>query len=158
MDISIDLKADHGSNLPDDLPPNIAAAIDELPMASALLGLRVQSIDTDEGSIEVIFETGKHLRNKWGAIQGGMIAAMMDDVTALAAGLQLDWGQIVPTLEMKVNYIAPCRPGKIRGTASTVRRGKSVIFIEGALYNEDGALAATGSATFSVVTLKKKDK
>ena len=46
------------------------------------------------------------LANRYGAIHGGMTAAMMDDVISLAAGLTIEWGQITPTLEMKVSYIA----------------------------------------------------
>ena len=46
-----------------------------------------------------------------GGIQGGNVAAMLDDAMAFAIGLNLDWGQISPTLELKISMLAPARPG-----------------------------------------------
>ena len=47
--------------------------------------------------------------NKWGGIQGGNVA-MLDDAMAFAIGLT-DWGQISPTLELKVSMMARLGPG-----------------------------------------------
>jgi uncharacterized protein (TIGR00369 family) len=62
------------------------------------------------------------LANRFGALHGGMTAAMMDDVISLAAGLSVEWGQITPTLEMKVSYI---RQGKL-GAGSWLSQGQFV--------------------------------
>ena len=93
----------------------------------------------------------------WGGIQGGMVAAMLDDVMSLAVGLDLEWGQISPTLELKVSMLNAARPGRIIGTGRVIKRGKSVGFIEGELTDESGKLLATGSSTATFVTLKKKE-
>ncbi len=145
------------TSLPDDLPPNVAAQIKKMSPASALLGLEVVGCDAEKGIVDQAFTTTDQLCNKWGGLHGGMVAAMLDDVMALCAGLTVEWGQIVPTMEMKANYIGPGRPGRLTARAETVRRGKSVIFIECGLWNEDGSLVATATSTFTVVTLKKKD-
>jgi acyl-coenzyme A thioesterase PaaI-like protein len=39
-----------------------------------------------------------------------------------------------------------------------VRRGRSVGFVEGMLYDEAGQLLATGSSTANFVTLKKREE
>jgi acyl-coenzyme A thioesterase PaaI-like protein len=52
--------------------------------------------------------------------------------------------------------LSPARPGRIYSVGRVVRRGKSVGFIEGELYDEEGRLLATGSSTANFVTLKKK--
>lgn len=147
------------TTLPDtDLPPNVAAVFKGMPPSSAALGLEIVGLDADAGIIDVAYNTTDTLLNKWGAIHGGMVSAMMDDVMALAAGLKVEWGQIVPTLEMKVSYIAPARPGRLQARAAVIRRGKSVIFVEGDLWDGDGNLLATASSTYTLVTLKKKEK
>ncbi|MEC8177992.1 MAG: PaaI family thioesterase, partial [Pseudomonadota bacterium] len=74
---------------------------------------------------------------------------------AFAIGLNLDWGQISPTLEIKVSMLAPARPGRILAVGRVLRRGRSVGFVEGELYDAEGRLLAAGSSTANFVTLKK---
>ena len=149
-------KPAQSTTMPADPPPNIAATFDKNSPASDLLGQEILGCDVEQGIVDVAYNATDPLCNKWGGIHGGMVAAMLDDVMALAAGLKVDWGQIVPTLEMKVNYITPARPGRLTAQARVVRRGKSVIFLECELWNAEGKLAATGTSTYTVVTLKKK--
>lgn len=138
-------------------PPNIKAIFKRPSPASACLGLEVIDCDAEAGTVEVAFEAGDTLCNLWGGIHGGMVAAMMDDILAIAVGLGLDWGQISPTLEMKVSMLAVARPGRLTGRGRVLRRGKSVVFVEGELLDAEGTLLAKGSATCSVVTLKKRE-
>ncbi len=143
---------------PQDWPPNIQAAYKKPSSASTYLGLEILGVDMEEGRVELVFHAGENLCNKWGGIQGGMVAAMLDDAMAFAIGLKLDWGQISPTLELKVSMLAPCRPGDIYATGRVLRRGKSVGFVEGELRDVKGTLLATASSTANFVTLKKKEK
>ena len=137
-------------------PPNVQAAARKPSPASALLGLTVEAVSKRDGKVRLRFEAGAQLCNKWGAIQGGMVAAMLDDAMAFAVGLNLDWGQISPTLELKVSMLAPVRPGKIYAHGWVVRRGRTIGFVAGALTDGEGALLATGSSTASFVTLNRK--
>jgi acyl-coenzyme A thioesterase PaaI-like protein len=52
--------------------------------------------------------------------------------------------------------LSPARPGRLLSVGRVIRRGKSVGFIEGELYDAEGRLLATGSSTANFVTLKKK--
>ena len=124
--------------------------------ASRYLGLEILEAHKDSRTVKVAFNAGPDLCNMWGGIQGGMVAAMLDDVMSLAVGLDLEWGQISPTLELKVSMLNAARPGRIIGTGRVIKRGKSVGFIEGELADEEGKLLATGSSTATFVTLKKK--
>ncbi|MDE1173397.1 MAG: PaaI family thioesterase [Parvibaculaceae bacterium] len=139
-------------------PPNIQAVFKRMAPASRYLGLEIIAADKEARTVEVAFNASPDLCNMWGGIQGGMVAAMLDDVMALAVGLDLEWGQISPTLELKVSMLAPARPGRILGYGRVIRRGASVGFIEGELKDESGALLATASSTATFVTLKKKEK
>ncbi len=139
-----------------DYPPNIQAILKKPSPASAFLGLELLEIDPGAGIARMAFRATDALCNKWGGIQGGMVAAMLDDAMAIAIGMTLEWGQISPTLEMKTNFLAAAKPGRILAEGRVIRRGKSVAFVEAELSNEDGALVATGSSTFSFVTLKTR--
>ncbi|ABS62912.1 thioesterase superfamily protein [Parvibaculum lavamentivorans DS-1] len=137
-------------------PPNIQAVFKRMAPASRYLGLEILEADREKRRVKVAFNASAELCNMWGGIQGGMVAAMLDDVMSLAVGLDLEWGQISPTLELKVSMLNAARPGRIIGTGHVIKRGKSVGFIEGELVDEDGKLLATGSSTATFVTLKKK--
>ena len=68
----------------------------------------------------------------------------------------MEWGQITPTLEMKVSYIRQGKLGtRLLATARTVRRGSTVAFIEAELLDEAGALIATASSTIAITPLKR---
>ena len=101
------------------------------------------------------FNASEQLCNKWGGLHGGMVAAMMDDLMAYAVGLSLEWGEISPTLEVKTSFLAAGRPGRPVGEGWTVKRGKSVAFMEAELRTEDGDLVATGSSTARIVKIKR---
>lgn len=141
----------------DEWPPNIKAIFKRKSPASAYLGLEVIDCDVDAGTVELAFEATENLCNLWGGIHGGMVAAMMDDILAIAVGLKLEWGQISPTLEMKVSMLSVAKPGRLIGRGRVLRRGKSVVFVEGELLDADGTLLAKGSSTCTLVTLKKRD-
>ena len=140
----------------EDWPPNVKAADEKPSPSSAHLGLELLAVDRDRGVVEMAFQASEALCNKWGGIQGGNVAAMLDDAMAFAIGLNLDWGQISPTLELKVSMMAPARPGRLYAVGRVVRRGRSVGFVEGELYNDEGQLLAAGSSTANFVTLKKR--
>ena len=136
-------------------PPNVKSAHKKPSPTSAHLGLELLAVNQQAGIVEMAFDATEKLCNKWGGIQGGNVAAMLDDAMAFAIGLNLDWGQISPTLEIKVSMLAPARPGRILAVGRVLRRGRSVGFVEGELYDAEGRLLATGSSTANFVTLKK---
>jgi uncharacterized protein (TIGR00369 family) len=141
-----------------DYPPNIQAILKAPSPASEFLGLEVLEVDTETLRVRLAFNAGPRVCNKWGGIHGGMVAAMLDDLMAIAVGLSLEWGEISPTLEMKASFVAAGRPGRLVGEGWAVKRGKSVAFIEAELRNEAGELVATGSSTARIVQMKRDEK
>lgn len=141
---------------PQKYPPNIQAILKRPAPAAELMGQELLEVDVESGRVVVAYNAGQSLANRFGAIHGGMTAAMMDDVISLAAGLSIEWGQITPTLEMKVSYIKQGKPGtRLVAEARTMRRGKSVAFLEADLKDESGALIATASSTIAITPLKR---
>lgn len=141
---------------PEKYPPNIQAILKRAAPAAELMGQEILDVDMATGRVVVAYNANEKLANRYGAIHGGMTAAMMDDVISLAAGLSLEWGQISPTLEMKVSYIKQGKPGtRLIAEARTIRRGKTVVFLEADLKDADGALVATASSTIAITALKR---
>ena len=143
-------------NNPAAYPPNIQAILKRPAPAAVLLGQELLEVDVQKGWVLVAYTVSQALANRFGAMHGGMTAAMMDDVISLAAGLSIDWGQITPTLEMKVSYIRQGKLGaRLIAEAQTIRRGSSVSFLEAELRDAEGALVATASSTIAITGMKK---
>jgi len=141
---------------PDQYPPNIQAVLKRPAPAAVVMGQELLEVDAKAGRVRVAYDTTDQLANRYGAIHGGMTAAMLDDVISLAAGLTIEWGQITPTLEMKVSYIAQGKPGtRILAEARTIRRGGTVMFLEADLKDEGGKLIATASSTVMIAAMKR---
>lgn len=141
---------------PEQYPPNIQAILKRPAPGAVVLGQEILDANAEEGSVRVAYNTTETLANRYGAIHGGMTAAMLDDVISLAAGLTIEWGQITPTLEMKVSYIAQGKVGaRILAEARTIRRGGTVIFLEADLKDETGKLVATASSTVMIAQMKR---
>ena len=141
---------------PEKYPPNIQAILKRPAPGAVVLGQEILDVDVETGSVRVAYNTTETLANRYGAIHGGMTAAMLDDVISLASGLTIEWGQITPTLEMKVSYIAQGKIGtRIQAEARTIRRGGTVIFLEADLKDESGKLIATASSTVMIAQMKR---
>jgi uncharacterized protein (TIGR00369 family) len=126
------------------------------PPAASTLGFRLLDINPDEGTIRVQFDAKPEFLNPMGAIQGGFVAAMLDDTLGPALVATLPEGSFAPTIELKVNFIKPARVGILTGVGRVVARGGSIAFLAGELLNADGDLLATATATARIVEPKKR--
>ena len=128
-----------------DIPP---------PPAAKLLGWKVLEAEPGSGRIRVQFEATQDFTNPMGNVQGGFLAAMLDDTLGPALATTFEAQEFAPTLELKVNFVRPAKPGTIYGSGWVVHRGGSVAFLQGELHNAEGDLLATGSATARLVRLE----
>jgi uncharacterized protein (TIGR00369 family) len=117
----------------------------ETPPAAALLGWKALSLEP--GHVRVRYTARPEFGNPQGAIQGGFLAAMLDDAMGPALFTTLAADQFAPTIEMKVNFLRPARPGTLIAQGRVVHKTRSLAFLEGTLATEDGDLIATATAT-----------
>ena len=120
------------------------------PPSAVLLGWELVSIDPDAGTIEVAFAATAQFLNPAGVIQGGFVAAMLDDTMGPALVATLPEGEFAVTLELKVNFLRAAAPGRITGTGRVVRRGKDVAFLAGELADDSGQIVAVATATAQI--------
>jgi uncharacterized protein (TIGR00369 family) len=137
-------------------PPNIQAILKRAAPCAAWLGQELLEIDEAEGFAKIAYELGEPHFNRFGALHGGAIACVMDDVLSVAAGLLLKWGEIAPTLEMKVSYLGQGTKGKHFAEARVLKRGRQINFLDASLSSEAGKLIATATATIMLAPLKRE--
>jgi uncharacterized protein (TIGR00369 family) len=121
------------------------------PPATALLGWTLSWVAPERGEIEVFFDARDSFTNPVGNVQGGFLAAMLDDTLGPALAATLADGEFAPTLEIKVSFLRPAEPGRIIGTGRVVHRGGTIAFLAGDLRDEAGEVLATATATVRIV-------
>ena len=127
------------------------------PPAAILLGWELVAVDPEAGTIEVAFTASEQFLNPAGVIQGGFLAAMLDDTLGPALVATLGPGLFAPTTDLHVQFLRPARPGRLTGRGRIVRRGREVAFLAGELLDASGQVVATAVATAQVRALPPKD-
>jgi uncharacterized protein (TIGR00369 family) len=117
-----------------------------LPRVAATLGMSITRVDAEAGVVEADFEGKPEFTNPVSNVQGGILAAMLDDTMGPALACQLAAGEFAPTLNLNISFLKPAKPGKLRGVGRVVRKGKDVCYLAGEL-SQNGELVATATAT-----------
>ena len=111
------------------------------------LGLSVISVG--DGTIEI----GAKWREEWVVnpdrryTHGGILAALVD--------LTADWalvsktGRGVPTVDLRVDYHRAAMPGNLVAHGKVVKFGSAISVAEAYIYDESGALLASGRGVYS---------
>ncbi|MGJ3232280.1 MAG: PaaI family thioesterase [Oceanicaulis sp.] len=128
----------------------ILSAPENLPACTLHLGYRLLDLDPETGRVECSFTAKPEFRNPNGSVQGGIVSAFLDEAMSLSVFLSTRLKSAVPTLEMKTTFLRPLMSGTCRVVGETVRLGRTVGFTQGSLFNEEGVLCATASATAAI--------
>jgi uncharacterized protein (TIGR00369 family) len=117
------------------------------PRVAQTLGMKITRVDAEAGLVEAEFEGKAEFTNPVGNVQGGILAAMLDDCMGPALACQLAAGEFAPTLNLNISFLKSAKPGKLRGVGRVVRRGKDVCYLAGELLQgEDLVASATATA------------
>jgi molybdopterin converting factor subunit 1 len=135
----------------DDFMRLVGGHVPQWPGYVELLGMR--PLHAEPGHMRFEFNAGEVLLNPTGVVQGGFLAAMLDETMGPAALTALGPGHAIPTLDLNISFLRPARPGRYVADGRVVHLGKTVAFLEGALTDDDGELVARATATSRVVKL-----
>ena len=117
------------------------------PPCAKLLGWELVAEYPQEGRIEIAFHPNETMLNPRGTIQGGFVAAMLDDTMGPAL-VSMTGGTIAPSsIDINVSFIRPVWPGRVIGKGRVVNRGRSIVFLEAELFDLDGKLLARATSS-----------
>ena len=123
------------------------------PPAAETLGWRFIASDADAGTIELGFDGKPEFANPAGNIQGGFLAAMMDDTMGPAVLVASKGELMCSTIELNVQYLRPVPIGPVSTRARVKKIGRQIGFIECELFDECGKLCATATTSAMMVPL-----
>ena len=92
------------------------------PGLPAYLGMRIT--DNGPGWCHVDLEVTEELLNPFGAAHGAVVASIIDHALGSAVFPLVPLGTWPATLEFKVNYLAPARPGLLRAFMNVALIGR----------------------------------
>ncbi|MFN4277370.1 MAG: PaaI family thioesterase [Ferrovibrio sp.] len=132
-------------------------ALDRIPMppSAALLGWHMLDHDAERGWVRIGFQGRPEFRNPAGFIQGGILAAMLDDTMGPALWLKTDGASFSTTIDLTVSFLNPANPGLLIGEASVVQHGRTIAFLEGRLSDAEGRLLCRATASARLVPAER---
>ena len=116
------------------------------PPCAKTLGIEFAAIDGERSTAEVKFEAKPEFLNPAGNVQGGFLAAMLDDTMGPALTATLDAGEFAPTVNLNVQFHRPAKVGPLKGIGRVVLRGREVCQLSSELFQND-KIVATATAT-----------
>ena len=119
----------------------------EAPPSARLLGWTLRAIDPDAGTIEIGFTADVRFTNPGGTVQGGFLAAMLDDTQGPALFGMTNGESYAPTIDFNISFLKAARAGQFVGRGRVISLGKTIAFTEAELFDDSGDLVAR--ATFS---------
>lgn len=103
-----------------------------------------------EGRSRLEYEARANQCHSGGVVQGGFVTGWIDAAMAHAVIAVLGHDVTPMSLEIKVSFFAPVRPGRVIAEGWIERRGKKTAFVEGHLLDADGNVLAKGSSTVTL--------
>ena len=113
------------------------------------IGLKVVSIDPAAAMVvlRVALRPELERRDGTGQWHGGPIAALIDSAGDYAVALGL--GNVVPTINFRVDYLRPAMTAELTATARVRRAGRTVAIVDIDVSDAEDRLVAIGRACYS---------
>jgi acyl-CoA thioesterase len=127
-----------------DLEANLRDRLAHNPFV-LFMGVKVPELG--EGFARFTLEIRPDFHNSLGFLQGGVIAALADEAVAYALFSLVPEGEMISTVEMKINFLAPAQTGMIEAQAHIRKRGRTLSLGEVEV-TQDSRLVAKGMCTY----------
>ncbi len=131
------------------LRANLGAALgDRLPGFGGWLNARIAAIDAD-GNIQLDFTVRPDMLNPMGALHGGAVAAIVDEVLGFQLFLKAAEDAAYVSMTMNIDFLRAAQEGAvIRAVPEVVRSGKRTANVRCTLYHSDQEAIAQGVSNF----------
>ena len=117
--------------------------------------LNYREVEESDGRLVMEMDNRPDLANVRGALQGGLVATLIDIAAGVLAGKQVGPDQDVTTADLNIHYVAPVVAGPARAEATIVRAGKRII-VTAVDVTDVGANRLAARATLSFAVLDRR--
>ena len=114
-----------------------------------LIGMEV--VEAGEGRSRLRMPVKDDLKNLYGILHGGALAALLDSSGTIAVGTLMGTDEVAVTVDQRINYISNVREGVLYGEGKALHRGRYTGVAQAEVRDEEGNLVAAGMATIFFV-------
>ena len=107
----------------------------------------IQVPELGRGYASFVLPLRPDFHNSQGFLQGGVIAALADEAVAYALFSTVPEGEMINTVEIKINFLAPVKEGEIEARAHITKRGRTISLGE-VTVRQGERLVAKGMCTY----------
>ncbi len=130
----------------------------KMPPTGILFGTKVLEVDQAAGRVRMSFQIDERFCNPRGTVQGGIVAALLDDASAFAGIVALGEPGFIASMEIKASFLAPAMPGTLFAEGRCLKMGRSSCFLEAELTDSGGLLIAKLSSSAIPIRSGKKPR
>jgi len=113
------------------------------------LGLRLVQVSIRQAVFEADVTQGM-MQN--GVVHGGVLASIADSACAVAGISHVFPKNYATTVNLQIAYLKPLREGKFRAEGKCVKAGRSVLFCEAQVFDEEGTPVCTATSQLLVMS------
>jgi uncharacterized protein (TIGR00369 family) len=125
------------------------------PPCATLLSLDILEANRETGRVKITFMAKPEFCNATGNVQGGFLAAMLDDCMGPAILIATNAESFPSTIDLNVQFLAPAKPGQLIGKGRVVKIGNTIGFVEAELEDAAGGLIARATASVRITAMHK---
>ena len=103
------------------------------------------------GRSEIRMRVGKGLTQNAGFAHGGVSASLIDSAVGLALCTMIGKGDLITTIDLQVNFLAPAKPGVFTTRGEIIHKGKRIAVGDAKVTDENGRLVSKGTATYMIL-------
>ena len=129
-------------------PPPLAALLAMIPFATTL-GIELVTASPEEVVGRLPWR--EELCTTGGALHGGALMSLADNLGGVCAYLNLPSGATTATISSSTNFMRGIREGNVTGTTRPLRVGRSVIVVQTELRDDAGRLATQTTQAQAVI-------
>ena len=112
-----------------------------------LVHLGILTEELGEGTARLSMPLEARMMNSFGSAHGGVIMTLLDVVLCTAARTLHPEAAGIVTIDLSTSFIGAGSTPRLVAEARVLRDGRSIIFVEGEVQNEDGTLVAKSIGT-----------
>lgn len=123
-----------------------------LPTSAYVSHLGMRLADMGPGMASLTLPFSEQLVTIGTTVHGGAIASLIDTAAMVAAWSDVEAPDRLrgSTVALTVNYLAPANAEDLRATATVLRRGRSLVYLDVEVLGASGALVAKGLVTYKI--------
>lgn len=111
--------------------------------------LGIQLLHREPGSVCIALDLREEHMNSWEVAHGGIIMGLLDIAMGMSAKSLEPESNGATTVEMKTNFLKAA-VGRVTAEGFAQRAGRSLVYVEAELRNEEEELLAKATGTFKL--------